>query len=1383
MEEFIFDLQRFDDPPSGDPPSGDPPGGGGEGGGGSSSSVSWSAANSITAAGTYSNQTYSSSTDPQCALLASLASGTVNLLNPTVTKSGGPSNAGDNYNFYGINSGIMAMGGGTVSIVGGNVTTTGVGANAVFSYGGNGGTNGAAGDGTTVYIENVTIQTSASGSGGIMTTGGGVTVAKNLTIETQGQSSAPIRTDRGGGNVTVTGGSYTSNGLGSPAIYSTADIVVNDASLTSNLSEGVCIEGQNSVALTNCTLTANNTKTNGNAQFLDAIILYQSQSGDAASGTSTFSMTGGSLVNKSGHVFHVTNTTAVINLSGVTIDDSGDGVLLSVCDDGWNGASNVATLNASGQTLTGDILVGSDSTLTLNLSDSTKFTGNISGSITNASGSSISTSLGTVSVTLDETSKWYLTGNTYIKSFSGDASNVITGSYKLYVNGSVLDGTTESEEESALILNNTTNATLITGTALADSIINTGSNVTINALGEADTIDNTGENVSIDAGEGNDSVSNWSDNVTILGGAGNDSIYSGGSFVTINAGEGADLITNDGSFVTINAGDGNDTIQNTGENVSVDAGAGADLIVNEGADSTILGGAGDDSIANTVASNVMIDGGDEADALANSDGSNVSILGGAGDDTIENTGGLNASILAGDGDDSIYNDAGSSEVSIDAGAGNDIIDDFASFVYINGGSGNDSISTAGEVMNVTIDGGADDDFIYNYEMATAISISAGAGNDTISNYGSNVTILGGAGNDSIVSWETADAVTMDAGAGDDFIALMSEEGSALINYTAGDGNDTITGFKATDTLQIGDGVGTYSLATDEDDLIVTVGDGSIILDGAASLESLNIMGEDKTSPTWSLDGTIATYSTPTKTLLTLTNIKTTDGLTVSDAGMVTVPLANMADATADVVLDGDNFSLALGEGLSAPKTSKATYADNVYTSAGQSAGYTLSGDEKTITYSPATSKTFTFTGIADGATKKSFYLSDDTITIGKTAVPTTDGAQVKFVSCSDGDDYSLKLGKGMAASTGVSASYKNNVYTSAGQSAGYTLSGDAQSITYSAATSKTFTFTGIADGATKKSFYLSGDTITIGKTAVPTTDGAQVKFVSCSDGEDYTLKLGKGMSEPTENAGVLSGGVYTISDRGAGYTLSGNSITYSAASDPILELSGVASAPSAPVDKILTLEATNINKNLKIVSNTGGFTFSAASGDYSGKIITGSADGDYITSAGENLKISAGAGDDTLRGDASADIFQGGIGNDFLFGGAGNDSLNGYTGSDTLSGGSGNDTLVGGAGNDSLGGYTGDDVLWGGKGNDTLLGGKGADKFIYALGDGSDTIVGFDDKDTLSLDGLDFTATCAGSSVTLKFSSGSIVFSNYTATTFHIDSDTYKVSGSNFVKQ
>ena len=153
MVKFVFDLQRF---------AGSPPDKPGESGGGSSSSssVSWSGATKITSTGTYSNKTYSSSTDAECAVLVSLSSGTVNLVNPTVTKSGGPTNASDNYNFYGINSGIMALGGGNVSIVGGSITTTGVGANAVFSYGGNQGQNGVAGDGTTVYISDSTIKTS-----------------------------------------------------------------------------------------------------------------------------------------------------------------------------------------------------------------------------------------------------------------------------------------------------------------------------------------------------------------------------------------------------------------------------------------------------------------------------------------------------------------------------------------------------------------------------------------------------------------------------------------------------------------------------------------------------------------------------------------------------------------------------------------------------------------------------------------------------------------------------------------------------------------------------------------------------------------------------------------------------------------------------------------------------------------------------------------------------------------------------------------------------------------------------------------------------------------------------------------------------------------------
>ncbi len=422
----------------GNPPSGGPGGPGGHGGPGSSSAdISYTAAVDIDAADSQDGQTYASSSADENALLIS-TDAEVSITNPTVTKSG-DSDGGDNCNFYGLNAAVLVKDGATATITGGTITSNASGANGVFCYGGNGGQNGAGGDGTTLIIRDTVITTTGSGSGGIMTTGGGTTYAYDLTVETSGQSSAPIRTDRGGGTVVVDGGSYTSNGLGSPAIYSTADISVSNATLVSNLSEGVCIEGKNSITLTDCDLTANNTKCNGNATFLDSIMIYQSMSGDADSGTSSFTMSGGSLTSKSGHVFHVTNTSAVITLSGVNIvnEDAGN-VLLSVCDDGWSGAGNTAVLKAVGQELSGAVLVGSDSSLSLELSEGSTFEGCIDGSIVNAKGETVSTEVGTVSVTLDASSTWTLTGDSYISSFSGDLANVNTNGYTLYVDGEAI---------------------------------------------------------------------------------------------------------------------------------------------------------------------------------------------------------------------------------------------------------------------------------------------------------------------------------------------------------------------------------------------------------------------------------------------------------------------------------------------------------------------------------------------------------------------------------------------------------------------------------------------------------------------------------------------------------------------------------------------------------------------------------------------------------------------------------------------------------------------------------------------------------------------------------------------------------------------------------
>ena len=85
--------------------------------------------------------------------------------------------------------------------------------------------------------------------------------------------------------------------------------------------------------------------------------------------------------------------------------------------------------------------MGSDSSLTLELTDGTAFEGSIDGAITNAKGETVSTECGTVSVTLDSTSTWTLTGDSYVTEFNGDASNVISNGYTLYINGVALTGT------------------------------------------------------------------------------------------------------------------------------------------------------------------------------------------------------------------------------------------------------------------------------------------------------------------------------------------------------------------------------------------------------------------------------------------------------------------------------------------------------------------------------------------------------------------------------------------------------------------------------------------------------------------------------------------------------------------------------------------------------------------------------------------------------------------------------------------------------------------------------------------------------------------------------------------------------------------------------
>lgn len=396
----------------------------GGGFGGSDTVTNGTAANIIDTDSEISQKSYTSTGDDENALRIDGA--VVSLDDITVDKSKGATSNTENGDFYGQNAALLALNGAEVTITKSDFTSSAQNGNGVFSYG----------EGTVVNIFDSTIKTTEDNSGGIQTTGGGTTNASNLEIETDGNSSAAIRSDRGGGTVVVNGGSYTTNGTGSPAIYSTADITVDNAELTANASEGVVIEGKNSVALNNSNVTGNmqGTYTDGE-ENIHAVMIYQSMSGDADIGTSAFSAEGGSITAQAGDLFYITNTSCTIDLSGVELVPAND-VLMKIAGNdasrGWGTAGDnggEVVFNSSAQTLVGNILVDNISSLEMNLSEGSKLTGAV-----NTDGAA-----GQVDVTLSGDSKWVLTGDSYISSFDGDTSNITADGHKLYVNGTALE--------------------------------------------------------------------------------------------------------------------------------------------------------------------------------------------------------------------------------------------------------------------------------------------------------------------------------------------------------------------------------------------------------------------------------------------------------------------------------------------------------------------------------------------------------------------------------------------------------------------------------------------------------------------------------------------------------------------------------------------------------------------------------------------------------------------------------------------------------------------------------------------------------------------------------------------------------------------------------
>lgn len=402
-------------------------------GGGSGTIEQGDSANTVSEDSSISDTTYTSTGDNENALRIDGA--TVTLSGITVDKSAGASSNTESGDFYGMNAALLATNGATVTIENATINSSAQNGNGVFSYG----------SGTTVNISDSTITTTADNSGGIQTTGGATTNASNLTVETSGNSSAAIRSDRGGGTVNVDGGTYTSNGYNSPAIYSTAAITVKNALLTANNSEALVIEGNNSITLSNCDVTGNMSDTKGTSsdENVHNVMIYQSMSGDAEVGTSSFSMTSGSLTAKNGDMFYITNTDCSIYLSGVAItNEDNDANLMTISGNsashGWgtagaNGAQ--VTFTAEDQSLEGNIVVDSISTLDMTLTGNSTFTGTINIVDNEEGGTAVANN---AVITVGSNCVWTLTGNCTITSLTNNGTINFNGYTITLADGTVL---------------------------------------------------------------------------------------------------------------------------------------------------------------------------------------------------------------------------------------------------------------------------------------------------------------------------------------------------------------------------------------------------------------------------------------------------------------------------------------------------------------------------------------------------------------------------------------------------------------------------------------------------------------------------------------------------------------------------------------------------------------------------------------------------------------------------------------------------------------------------------------------------------------------------------------------------------------------------------
>jgi Ca2+-binding RTX toxin-like protein len=256
----------------------------------------------------------------------------------------------------------------------------------------------------------------------------------------------------------------------------------------------------------------------------------------------------------------------------------------------------------------------------------------------------------------------------------------------------------------------------------------------------------------------------------------------------------------------------------------------------------VLGGAGDDTLIGNAADNYL-SGGAGNDNLDGGPG-NDTLTGGAGDDTLTGEGGTDRVVESGDVNFTLSN------TSL-TGNGSDVLDTIEQASLV-GGAGNNTLRASAFSGPVTLDGGAGNDLLVGGPAAD--SLIGGLGNDTLNGGKGNDTLDGGAGTDQLVASGNANLTLTDASlTGLGTASLLGMERAILtggtgsnrldasafsgpVTLVGGAGNDTLIGGPRADSLN--GGSGNDSLVGNGGNDTLTGGTGNDTLNGGAGINRL-----------------------------------------------------------------------------------------------------------------------------------------------------------------------------------------------------------------------------------------------------------------------------------------------------------------------------------------------------------------------------------------------------------------------------------------------------------------------------------------------------------------------------------------------------------------